>query len=325
MNVKIIDKDNRGIGVSVTDNNGVEHTVAVGFDGDIQGHSQDGYGDQPENRTPDENEHVSQARRRARYHVYQETEFTPFPPEENLPGIKKVKQAIEDLSVEEFESYFSDAYDQVLSNHPSVTPPVPHPESVPQNGYLLYLIDVYLNDNDEIEAVSDIHLQYLDDNGDKTQDWNDDPFPDRQPDARLQLFGKYVPSMEVFQEFVVYHLRCQLRDVYIGAGLEPPEEYRVLGRGNDELTGRYHNEEITVYEDYHLEEADIPGYELEFDYGFGELGKQSVINAKRKGISGGNPDDADSRLANPSQDGKEGLLETISSVLRGSDTDQTET
>ncbi|ELY31604.1 hypothetical protein C499_00560 [Halogeometricum borinquense DSM 11551] len=295
------------------------------FNGEIKYHNQDGYPDKPKNRTPNGNAHVNQTCRYARYHVYQETEYTPLPPEENLPGIKKVKQAIADLSVKEFEAYFSDTYDQVLSNHPSVTPPVPHPESVPQNGYILYLIDVYLDDNDEIEAVSDIHLQYLDENGDKTQDWNDDPFPDRQPDARLQLFGKYVPSMDVFQEFVVYHLRCQLRDVYIGAGLEPPEKYRVLGRGDDDLTSRYHNDKVTIYDDYHLEEADIPGYELEFDYGFGELGKQSVINAKRKGIGAENPDDADSRLANPSQDGEEGLLETVSSVLRGSDTDQTET
>ncbi|WP_396613694.1 hypothetical protein ACH9L7_18605 (plasmid) [Haloferax sp. S1W] len=325
MKAEIKKETDDGFGVEVHDNSGVQHKIGICYNGEKDGHLQDGYADEPSNRTADESEMVAQARRYARYHVYQETEYTPFPPEENLPGIKKVKQAIEDLSVEEFESYFSDAYDQVLSNHPSVTPPVPHPESVPQNGYILYLIDVYLDDTDEIEAVSDIHLQYLDDNGDKTQDWNNDPFPDRQSDARLQLFGKYVPSMEVFQEFVVYHLRCQLRDVYIGAGLEPPEQYRVLGRGNDELTGRYHNEEITVYEDYHLEEADIPGYELEFDYGFGELGKQSVINAKRKGIGAGNPDGADSRLANPSQDGEEGLLETISSVLRGSDTDQTET
>jgi hypothetical protein len=320
MDAEIEKETDKGFGVTVYDNNGVKHKIGVLYDGEKNGHLQDSYPDEPKNRTPDENAHLNQAIRRARFHVYQETDYEPFPPEENLPGIKRVKQAIEDLSVEEFESYFGDVYDQVLAKHPEVEPPVPRPASVPPDGYILYLIDVYLDENDDIEAVSDIHLQYEDDTGQKVQDWNDDPFPDRKPDARLQLFGKYVPSMEVFQEFVVYHLRCQLRDVYIGAGLEPPAEYRVLGRGHDDLTIRYHKDGVTIYEDYHLEEADIPGYELEFDYGFGELGKQSVTNAKREGIgTNTTPEDGDENLANPSRDGDEGLLETISSVLRGSD------
>ena len=65
MDAKIIDKDERGYGIEVTDNNSVDHTISVGFDGEIQGHGQDGYADDPNSRTNDENEHVNQARRYA--------------------------------------------------------------------------------------------------------------------------------------------------------------------------------------------------------------------------------------------------------------------
>jgi len=316
MKAEIKKETDDGFGLLVIDNNNVEHKIGVCYDGEIDGHLQDGYPDEATKRTIDENAHVDQARRRARYHVYQETEYNPFPVESNLPRIKRVKEGIDELSPEEFESYFADAYDQVLSLHPTVKPPVSRPASVPPGNYILYLIDVYLNENDEIEAVSDIHLQYLDKNGSKVQDWNNDPFPDRNADARLQLFSKYIPSIEVFQEFVVYHLRCQIRDVYIGAGLEPPEEYRVLGRGQDKMTGRYY-EGASIYDDYHLEEADIPGYELEFDYGFGEFGKQSVINAKRSGLKAASEfSELDQIMANPSRGGEKGLLEAISELLR---------
>ncbi|WP_253738929.1 hypothetical protein [Halohasta salina] len=80
MNGKIIDEDDRGIGVRVTDNNQVNHTVAVGFDGTIQGHSQDGYHDEAAKRTHDDNERVEQARRFARYYVFQERGYDTLRP-----------------------------------------------------------------------------------------------------------------------------------------------------------------------------------------------------------------------------------------------------
>ncbi len=41
-------------------------------------------------------------------------------------------------------------------------------------------------------------------------------------------------------------------------GLEPPEEYRVLGRGQAAITRRYINDRIPIYDHYHDESADIP-------------------------------------------------------------------
>ena len=283
MNAEIIDQDDRGIGVRVIDNQEKKHTVAVGFGGEIQGHSQDGYSDDPSERTPNENEHVTQAREFARHHVYKETEHEPFPVEKNLPGVERAKTAIDSLSQPAFEELFTDLYKQVKGNGPEVERPVAYPPSVDTHDPVIILQDIYTDVDGEIEAVSDIHLQYQDENSSEAFIWNDDPFPDRKADARIQMMPSFSPSLEVFKQQVIYHLRCQLRDCYIGAGMEPPEAYRVLGFGQHKIDRRYRNPDITLYEEYSEPHADIPGYDYEFDYGVGELGRSVIIlNSLRK-------------------------------------------
>lgn len=271
----ITGENDERIGLSVIDNNDIEHVIEMEFDGEIKYHEQDGYSDDPAERTANENEHVSQAREYARYHVWQETEYEPFPVERNLPGIQRVKAAIDALSTAAIEDYFEELYKQVKGRGPRTERPVPLPDVVDDGDYVAFLVDVYLDENGDIEAVSDIHLRHYDANRQKVTQWNEDPYPDRKADARLQLQHDWLPSIEHFQEYLSYHLRCQLRDCYITAGMEPPEEYKVLGIGREQPIGRYRNPEITLYEEYHDHAAEIPGYELEFDYGLGTIGKLS--------------------------------------------------
>ncbi|ELY98708.1 hypothetical protein C482_11540 [Natrialba chahannaoensis JCM 10990] len=267
-------EDDDGVGLRVIDNNDVSHGIHVGFDGEIKYHEQDGYPDDPSERTPNENEHVAQAREYARHYVSQETEYEPFPVEKNLLGIKRVRDTIQKLSDERFRELFQDASEQVNGKGVGgFSGPVDLPPAVGENDWVLFMVDVYLNDDTEIEAVSDIHLRYRDEDGELTSQWNDDPFPDRKPDARLQLVPDLVPSVEEFREYLDYHLRCQIRDCYIGAGLEPPEEFKVLGHGINEYTGRYNLDEITLYDQYNKHHAEIPGYSLEYNYGLGDYGK----------------------------------------------------
>jgi len=283
MNSEIIEKKDAWIGVKVIDSNNVNHKIAVRFDGDIQGHGQDGYSDDPAERTPNENEHVRQARVFARHHVDKETEYEPYPVEKNRPGVERAKAAIEALSQSEFAERFADLYKQVKGNGPDVDRPVPYPPSVDTHDPVVILMDLYVDADGELEAVSDIHLQYQDENASEAFVWNDDPYPDRKPDARIQMMPSFSPSLEAFKKQVVYHLRCQLRDCYIEAGVEPPEPYRVLGFGQYKIDQRYRNPEITIYEEYSEPHADVAGYAFEFDYGFGELGRSVIIlNSLRK-------------------------------------------
>ena len=266
--------------IYVTDNYGVQHDITVDItsdDGEVAYHDAAEYANDPHKRTPDESAAVAEARRYARLYIYQETEYEPFPVRENLPGIERVMAAIDDLPAETFVEYFADLYKMVTLRGSDIDPPVALPPEAQGDQFVLFMVDVYLDDDGTIEAVSDIHLRYYDEEKTERDQWNDDPFPDRKPDARLQVTGDFVPTMEAFQAYLIYDLKCQIRDVYIGAGVDPPEEYRILGRGQYRISRRYVNDDISHYDRYHLSHADIPGYSFEFDYGMGEIGRTSAM------------------------------------------------
>jgi len=163
MEATIVGEDDRGIGVRVIDNNSVQHTVSVGFDGDIQGHGQDGYPDKAANRTEENNEYVEQARKYARYYVYVERGYDTIPPAEHPERINAVRLAIQHLSDDEFDALFGDLYRQLRSYHDYDTErPIPEPPNASEN--VLYRQNVYLGINPlntelapEAEGIASVH------------------------------------------------------------------------------------------------------------------------------------------------------------------------
>jgi len=81
MRANITGENDERIGLYVYDSNDVEHWIEMEFDGEIKYHEQDGYPDDPHDRTLNERGRVLQARDFARHHVWQETEYEPFPVE----------------------------------------------------------------------------------------------------------------------------------------------------------------------------------------------------------------------------------------------------
>ena len=75
-----------------------------------------------------------------------------------------------------------------------------------------------------------------------------------QPHATLELLPYDPGELANFQEFLDYHLRCQIRDCFIGMGLQPPEAFRVLGYGKFIYARRYGQYEM--YPEYHDPNAD---------------------------------------------------------------------
>lgn len=69
---------------------------------------------------------------------------------------------------------------------------------------------------------------------------------DRDPDARLQLFANLYEFEDPagFQRALIHHLRCQIRDCYIGMGIAPPEDARVQGPGIYEYVGNYEKDDF---------------------------------------------------------------------------------
>ncbi|AFO58501.1 MULTISPECIES: hypothetical protein [unclassified Natrinema] len=309
MKAKIVGEDETDLGVEVVDNSSIEHRIVMGYDGEITGHAQDGYPDDPSKRSNKQHECVFEARRFARYHVYQERGYDTLPPAENPDRIAAVLLALLDLSDAQFAEYFQTLYEQAASHDRSdIVPPLELPSAVYNEEFLLYKQKIYLEEDLEaiqeqltrpatevlgeqdleevatatseglvskatslvggggesdgagaaltIEGVSGIDTMYYEDTNEDRTIEGDDPF-DRDPDARLEI----VPTnyaRDRFRYHVGHNLVCQIRDCFIGMGLEPPEPYRVLGHGKYKYTGKYRH--FDFYEPYFDHEADIDGY-----------------------------------------------------------------
>lgn len=303
----IITGESERIGLSIIDNNDVEHLIEMDEDGEIKYHEQDGYHDNPAKRTHDDNERVEQARRFARYYVFQERGYDTLPQLENPVRLEAARQALERLSTSAFESMFGDLYQQFQSDFdPDVEEVVDLPADVADPDLVVYQRDLYLgfdpdtidfgdevrtlaeeygvdlnapstessdeawqqfghaaaevaDDNDEsllsgmdLAAVSGIHLVYPDTSRTEQRVTAETPLS-REPEARLELPSVDPGSIERFRALLAFHLRCQIRDLFIGMGVEPPEAFRVLGPGRYASTMRYRL--LDMYDEYyHLDD-----------------------------------------------------------------------
>lgn len=84
----------------------------------------------------------------------------------------------------------------------------------------------------------------------------DESVPSREPDVRPDMIAEMfaLESVEDFQDALVHHLRCQVRDCYVEMGVAPPELFRVTGPGFYENIGWYsHHDFYPRYYNYHAE------------------------------------------------------------------------
>lgn len=311
MNAKIKKENQDGFGLLIVDRRGVEHRIAVGFEGEILAHQCEEYPDDPSARTNEEDETFSQARRFAKYHVYREKGYDTIAPPNNPDRIAAVLLALLDLEPEEFDAHFGTLYKQISSHeNPDIKPPLDLPPEVYNEQFLLYKQGVYLEqeleaiqaavDEPAVDAVgedriddflqgwdsaggggllsathsilsgetdsslsdltikgtSGVDTMYFEDtNVDRTIE-NENPF-DGEPDAELELLPTET-DRDVIRFYLGHNLICQIRDCFIGMGVEPPAQYRVLGHGKYKYTGKYRY--FDFYPEYWDPEADVPGY-----------------------------------------------------------------
>ena len=309
----ITGENDERVGLSVIDNNDAEHVIEMEFDGEIKYHQCEYYADYPKDRTPGENEQNEQARRFARYYVFQERGYDTLRPLENPVRIEAARRALENLSPSTFESLFGDLYQQFRSDFNSGIESVRDlPNDVADPELVVYQRELYLSvDPDSVDfgetmrtmadehgvdltapavdtstaawrqfgqaateattdsndsllsamdltAVSGLHLVYPDASGTERRVTAETPL-ERDPDARIELPSVDVDSLERFQEFLAFHLRCQIRDLFIGMGVEPPEAFRVRGPGKYASTMRYRL--LDMYDEYyHLDDQSLNGW-----------------------------------------------------------------
>lgn len=271
MDAEIGGEMEEGIATKVIDNNDIEHTLVVGFDGGIKAHQdEDGYPEDRSEWTNSQSESFSQARRYAKYYVSQETEYDTIPWDLNPDRFQAVREALADLSADELDAYFGDLFAQSLSHYvddPDVdTGDITRPYDLPADkigpdGAVLYKQEIYLDDSGDIETVSGVQIEYYVAKGERETVRHGDA-PDRDPDACVEISPAPFVALEPFRDYLVYNLRCQIRDSYVGMGLEPPAEFKVLGSGQYRFTGKYQH--FDCYPKYYEKDAAIPGYSHDF-------------------------------------------------------------
>jgi len=270
MNAEIEKKTNKGFGVTIYDNNDVKHKIGVLHDGEINGHLQDGYPDDSDKRTDEENAHVSQARRYAQYYVATETDYETLSWELKPDRLETVYGALGRLSDAETTDLFGELLEQCMSHYeddPDVdvgdnSRPVPLPaDNIASDDAVMYRQEIYLDDNDEIETTSGLIVCYYVAEGDR-RTVRHGTAPDREPDAQVEISPLPIVSAAPFRDYLQYNLRCQIRDCYLTMGIEPPERYKVLGPGLYKFSVKYYHNDS--YPEYFDKQADIPGYQFEF-------------------------------------------------------------
>jgi hypothetical protein len=271
MDAEITGETDELLGVSVIDNNDIEHIIDLNkADGEVTGHTQDGYPNEASDRSYTEGEYVGQARNYAKYYVAEETEHETIQWDLNPERFETVRSALSDLSTEGLEEYFDDLFAQSLSHYadePDVDiGDISRPHDLPDDmiggdDTALYKQDIYLDEDGEIGATSGVIVSYYVAKGDRRTVRHGDA-PDREPDARVEVSPTPFVEIEPFRDYMVYNLRCQIRDCYLMMGLEPPQEYTVLGHGQYRFTGKCQH--FDLYPKYYDMHADIPGYSHEF-------------------------------------------------------------
>ncbi|ELY91637.1 hypothetical protein C485_01375 [Natrinema altunense JCM 12890] len=220
----------------------------------------------------------------------QETEHDTLPWDIDAERFETVRQALQELSIGNIETYFGELLEQSLS-HYADDPDVDignttRPQSLPAemiggDDAVMYKQEIYLDEDDRIEATSGIGIMYYVARGDRTTVWHGDA-PDREPDARVEVFPAPLVDPAPFRDYLVYNLRCQIRDCYLMMGMEPPEAYKVLGHGQYRFTGKY--DSFDLYPPYYDFSAEIPGYSHEFrpdlPITWDELG--SIVSSERE-------------------------------------------
>ncbi|THE64837.1 hypothetical protein D8Y22_10725 [Salinadaptatus halalkaliphilus] len=127
----IITGESERVGLSVIDNNDVEHLIEMDESGAVKYHEQDGYPDDPSKRTQEEHEWVNQTRRFAKFYVYRQRGYETVDPLSNPDRIATAAMAIANHPEDTFEDYFGEFYQQMRHDAGEASPVVEVPDLPP--------------------------------------------------------------------------------------------------------------------------------------------------------------------------------------------------
>ena len=140
----IITGESERIGLSVIDNNDVEHLIEMNESGTIKYHEQDGY-PEPAKRTSSQSVAIVQAQEYAKYYVQRERGYQTLAPRVTPEWLPYALGAVFSLDTDSFEEYFGPYVQQYHSAlRPDIDPIVGLPDENAPIGGIIYRSDIYL-------------------------------------------------------------------------------------------------------------------------------------------------------------------------------------
>ncbi|MDY7081266.1 MAG: hypothetical protein SXQ77_02375, partial [Halobacteria archaeon] len=106
-----------------------------------------------------------------------------------------------------------------------------------------------------VRGISGTHIHWNDAEGEHHTEWNHKLDIEREPNVRIDISPHETESIEEFRMHLLRRLYCQMRDVYIGMGIAPPEPFRIQRHGIYKYSAWYEN--YDMYERYHDQNAEI--------------------------------------------------------------------
>jgi hypothetical protein len=234
MNAELYDENDKMIAVIVHDNEDWEHQITMDKSGSIDKHYQDRFPLSPEERSDKQNMVMQQAAARAKFKAHYETNANVLEWDGRINLISCGIETIESIEDPRFRDLFEGYYREVVGDPREGSERERIPIESVQFVYLPAIVD---EDEPRFERVGDPSYDYVDENDERQMVGSQ---PDFEPNLLFQHYvvGEDVPFPDGFRDLLTHHLRCQIRDVYLNMGTEPPPEYDLEGMGKIRIHGR---------------------------------------------------------------------------------------
>ncbi|ELY94903.1 hypothetical protein C482_17558 [Natrialba chahannaoensis JCM 10990] len=256
MKAEIIGTEDGIIGVKVIDPRGNQHLVEIDVeDEDTEDlHAQESYPLDASERTQEQERIMNQVAARARFEAHTQTKYEILRDGWDPHQLRRGIDALENLPSEKFDEAFREYYHALINPEKTkekygiIEGSVEFPGK-PQ--IVLIMKGFCINeDNEVVNVLPGLFVYYSNEHAEKNYTTGTSA---SCSDSLTQITPMVPPFKdppdddfvypEDFRGFMIHNLICQIRDIYLNMGEDPPEQYDIQGFGKG--TGNFD------YDEYH--------------------------------------------------------------------------
>ncbi|ADD04771.1 uncharacterized protein Nmag_1188 [Natrialba magadii ATCC 43099] len=260
MKAEIIGTEDGIIGVKVIDPRGNQHLVEIDVeDEDSEDlHAQESYPLDASKRTQEQERLMNQVAARARFEAHTQTEYEILRDGWDPRQLRRGIDALENMPAEEFDEAFREYYHALINPEKTkeeygITKDSVEFPGEPQVSLIMkgFCID---ESNKVVNVLSDFCIYYSNENAE--MNYTTGTFASCS-DNLTQITPMIPPFKEPpgdddfvypedFRGFMIHNLICQIRDIYLNMGEDPPEQYNIQGFGKG--TGNFDYDQYLPWE-----------------------------------------------------------------------------